>query len=105
MLTSTACRPDQEIALLHSRYENLDGTTIERLCNDGAMELVGHSLGVEDNCYMSQLQISINDVSNYTESLVSCEYDDGVTAKLIGNYSISLIGDTCIHHRLQNVVS
>lgn len=105
VLTSPACRHNQEITLLHSRYKNSSGTDSKILCNDGAIELFGQSLGVRDNCFASQFQIKINDYSNFTESLVSCVYDDGVTANPVGNYSITLIGDTCIHHSLQNVVS
>lgn len=97
MLTSTACAGNQEITLLHSRYENPGGTTSKIVCDDGAIELVGQSLGIENNnSFSSQLQIKLNDY--FIESLVSCQHDDGMTAKLIGNYSISTIGGT--HHSL-----
>ena len=93
MLTAS-CAENEEIALLHSRYEDPGGVTGKIVCDDGAIELRGQSLRAENNCFSSQLQIKLNDY--FVESLISCEHDDGTTARLVGNYSISTIGDTHI---------
>ena len=81
-----------EIILLHSRYSNniSNSTKSSAVCNNGAIELVGWSLGVEDNCFTSQLQIKFND--NFAENLVSCIYDNGTDEKVVGNYLIHAIG-------------
>ena len=73
-----------EMVLLHNRYSNGTNSTI--LCDDGAIELLGWSLRVEDNCYTSQLQVKYN--NNFVGSLVSCFYDTGTVAKLVGNFSV-----------------
>lgn len=81
-----------DILLLHSRYTN--GTRGELKCNGGAIKLVGRSVRVEDNCYISQLQMKFNDF--FVESQVRCEYDNGIDSRLVANYSIpsfNTIGD------------
>jgi hypothetical protein len=87
------CYPS-EITLLHSRYNFSSGTSGTTVCNNGAIELVGWSLRVEDNCFTSQLQISFND--NFAENLVSCIYDDGIAEMVVGNYLIHAIGKNSI---------
>jgi hypothetical protein len=83
-----------EIILLHSRYNKSSGARSTTVCNNGAIELVGRSLRVEDNCFTSQLQIKFND--NFAENLVSCIYDDGMAETVVGNYLIHAIGKNCI---------
>ena len=85
-----------EIILLHSRYNS--SARSSAVCNNGAIELVGRSLGVEGNCFTSQLQIKFND--NFVENLVSCIYDNGTAEKVVGNYLIHAIGKLIIHNRL-----
>ena len=77
-----------KITLLHTRYNS--GTRSRAVCNNGATDLVGWSLGVEDNCFTSQLQIKFND--NFAENLVSCIYDNGTAEKVVGNYLIHAVG-------------
>ena len=87
---SVICDYSSEITLLHSRYNKSNGTSGTTLCNNGAIELVGWSLRVEDNCFTSLLQIKFS--NNFAESLVTCIYDDGMTENVVGNYSIHAIG-------------
>lgn len=82
-IRSITCNP-HEMVLLHNRYSNGTNGTIQ--CDDGAIELVGRSLRVEDNCYTSQLQIKFN--NNFVGSLVICAYDNGIVAKPVGNFSL-----------------
>lgn len=87
--SSTAC--DDEIILLHSRYNTSRGASGRAVCNNGAIEVVGRGLGANDNCFTSQLQIKFND--NFTETLVNCIYDNGTEEKVVGNYLIPAIGN------------
>ena len=79
-----------EIILLHSRYNS--STRSSAVCNNGAIELVGWSLGVEDNCFTSQLQIKFSDNFKFAENLVSCIHDNGTAETVVGNYLIHAIG-------------
>ena len=88
--SSAICDNPSEIILLHSRYNLSSGTMGRTVCNDGAIELMGRSLRVEENCFTSQLQIKFN--RNFVGNVVSCVYDNGTAAKVVGNYSIPSIG-------------
>ena len=85
----TTCDNPSEIILLHSRYNMSSGAKGRTVCYNGAIELVGQSLRVEDNCFTSQLQIKFN--GNLAENLVNCIYDNGTAEKVVGNYLIPSI--------------
>ena len=75
------------IGLEHSQFV-IGGVT--RSCGDtiGAPSVIGRSLSVFDDCYISQLTIMVT--SDLNGMSVSCEYDNGTDVDYIGNYLITL---------------
>ena len=73
-----------EVALLHSNFG--DPGAARRVCNNGAV--VGYSIGVENNCYTSQLDILVSPELN--GRTVECSIDDGVTISPIGTATLSI---------------
>ena len=61
-----------EIVLFHSRFTDSSGNSGS--CNDGAV--VGQSVEVVDNCYRSQLTISVTPALN--GRTVQCSVDGGM---------------------------
>ena len=72
-----------EVALLHSAF---GGPGARRVCNNGAV--VGYSIGVENNCYTSNLDILVSPELN--GRTVECSIDDGVTITPIGTATLSI---------------
>ena len=74
-----------EIALLHSRFNTISAATNET-CNSGRVR--GYSLPINDSepCYISQLQVLVS--PDMIGKSIKCAYDNGTTAKEIGNFSI-----------------
>lgn len=75
---------NNEITLLHSRFNAL--TEIHGICNNGT--ILGYSLPVNtsSSCYISQLLITVT--PDMIGKTIQCVYDNGVTTKEIGNFSI-----------------
>ena len=69
-----------EIILLHQRFTESDGTI--RSCNNGAT--VAQSLYVQDNLYVSQLNITVT--HNILGKTVTCVYDN-MRDNIAGNTS------------------
>ena len=70
------------ITLFHSDFSG--GT--EGTCNSRA--IVGRSIGVENTCYISKLDIFVSpDVIGTT---IICIYDDGISPVDVGNSTITL---------------
>lgn len=65
------------IALLHSQFTSDEGAY--GTCNNGA--IVGWSIAVEDDCYTSQLNVTIS--TELDGSNVECVYDNGREASAI----------------------
>ena len=77
------CRnSNDEIILLHSRFNN--GTSSS--CSSEAV--VGMSIGVENDLYISQLVVRIKD--GMTNREVKCFRDSGNEADLIGQQNITI---------------
>ena len=74
-----------EIALLHSRFNTTSAAT-NGTCNNGRVH--GYSLPINDSepCYISQLYVMVN--PDMIGKSIKCAYDNGTTAKEIGNFSI-----------------
>ena len=83
---------NNEIALLHSRFYDDSGTS--GACNNG--DIVGQSLRVEDNCYTSQLNVTIS--SNMIGKTVECSHDNGTTTESVGSYLVSIPGENLCEH-------
>ena len=66
-----------EVTLFHSQFGAPDGT--RGVCNNGAV--VGYNIGVENNCYTSQLDILVSPGLN--GSTVECIIDDVTTNTVI----------------------
>ena len=73
------------IQLLHSRFNITGGTKVT--CNNGA--IVGQSLRVEDNYYISQLRIPVS--RSLVGKTIECIYDNGTATEAVGRYSTSTI--------------
>ena len=76
-----------EIVLRHSQFSELTGDFGD--CTNGT--IVGRSLGVEGNCYISQLSITAS--INLNDTTVQCVHDDtlGGVMVLINTSRISVI--------------
>jgi hypothetical protein len=73
-----------EFTLFHSLFSQ--GTAVT--CNGGS--IVGRSVGVEGNCYTSQLEIFVS--ANIIGTTIFCVYDNGLPMGEtdIGNRTITL---------------
>ena len=74
-----------EIILRHSRYTTELGTFGG--CNDGA--IVGRSLGAIDNCYTSQLNFTIQNISSTVT--VQCTHNSGSGPIPIGESAVAVV--------------
>ena len=76
---------DNEIILLHSRFDN--GTS--GICNDinNSVIIVGESIEVNGSKYTSQLNISFS--SSLIGKTVNCVRDDGLYDSVVLNYTIT----------------
>ena len=77
---------NNEITLLHSRFESENGTS--NSCNNGA--IVGRSFGVQGNNYTSQLSVTITPET--AGKTIICIGDDGTTTMLIFSLLIPSTG-------------
>ena len=72
-----------ELILLHSRFSSRNGTNLS--CNNGS--IVGMSLGVEGNCYISQLHIMTTfDLTGKAIECIHESYNTVAVHKLVGIY-------------------
>ena len=71
-----------EIVFFHSRFN----TSTSSSCSNEAV--VGMSIGVENNLYISQLVVRIKDRMNMSQ--VKCVRDDGNRADLIGQQNFTI---------------
>ena len=100
------CRDGRnEIWLRHSRYDDVDSPLYED-CNHGAV--IAKSIGVFDNCYTSQLIVTIGEdmVNKTIECSIQNEVDEGSTRvgqKSLMTTEISYPPPTNIH--LENINS
>ena len=74
---------NNEIILLHSRYNLTDGTVVT--CKSGT--IVGRSLRVDDLCYISQLDLNFS--SDLIGKTVECIHDNGTSEKVVRSHIIS----------------
>ena len=75
-----------EIILRHNRFA--EGTT--GVCNDG--DIVGQSLGIENNCSTSQLTVSVSSELNSRTVMCLVNSDAGMTQ--IGETTLTVITGT-----------
>ena len=73
-----------EITLFHSEF-GIPGAA-RGVCNSGAV--VGYNIGVENNCYTSNLDILVS--PGLDGRTVECIMDDGVTNTLIDTATLSI---------------
>ena len=75
---------NNNILLRHSQFTSLQG--VSGTCNNGA--IAGHSRRVEENCFTSQLNITVS--SNMNGQTVQCAHNDGQTLSIIGTNEIAI---------------
>lgn len=75
-----------EISLLHSRFMSNKKKIAE--CNDGA--ILGQSLGIENNCYTSQLNVTVS--YDMLGKNIECVQDDGRST--LGRMSTKIVKPT-----------
>ena len=73
-----------EVTLSHPEF--VVPGTVRGVCNEGAV--VGYNIGVENNCYISKLDILISPGLN--GRTVECIVDDGVTTTVINVSTLSI---------------
>lgn len=68
--TAFKCGRSNEIALRHSWFTSggINGT-----CSNGAIVLVGRSIGAQDSCYTSQLNITVG--AEFNNKTINCAHD------------------------------
>ena len=78
-----------EIVLLHSRFDNSD-YNISYSCLNGA--IVAKSLRIEEDCYCSQFNVTINSMSNlHTVLNIQCRHDNGTYESSVANFSVTIL--------------
>ena len=83
-----SCSND-DIILLHSRFVNSD-YNISYSCLNGA--IVAKSLRIEEDCYCSQLNVTINSMSNlHTVLNIQCMHDNGTYESSVANFSVTIV--------------
>ena len=97
---------NRRVTLFHSQFS---GGTVGT-CNSGA--IVGRSIGVENNCYTSQLNIFVT--PNVIGTVVFCAYDNGLNEIDVGNSTVTLTTGilrikllqnyTCIIHYFECII-
>ena len=93
--TAIDCYETDDITFLHLRRF----TDIKR-CNNGA--IIGRGIRVEENCYTSQLNITVG--SNVVGQSVECTYNNGTATTLIGNSSVIITsGDLHVHAGMKGI--
>ena len=79
------CSSDR-IFLRHSQF--ISGSSITRTCDNGT-QIIGSTIGVISNSYISQLTATISHTSNH--KTVQCYHDTGFSTDLIGTNQISFL--------------
>ena len=77
-----------EIILRHSEYDDVGGTS--GLCNGGAIS--GRSTAVDDNCYTSQLRLTVS--RELHNKAVTCLLNLNRAMTAVGNVSIIVASGT-----------
>ena len=78
--------PGCESSLFHSAFQN-SSESITIVCDNGTV--VGRRIGVNNNCYTSQLSILLT--PNLDQRTIQCSVDNGISATVIGTARLSLI--------------
>ena len=80
-----------EIALIHSLFgsDTQSQTIAAGECNNGSIR--AHSVQVEDNCYTSQLNITVN--ADMIGKTIECAHDDQSTESVIGTLTVATEGE------------
>jgi hypothetical protein len=76
---------DCTIFLRHNRFDQSGG--VDGACNNG--DIIGRSLRVEDNCYTSQLSVTVSHTLNNKTIACILSSDDGLIN--IGNSTLKVI--------------
>ena len=96
----SGCSDTNEIILIHNRFS--EETNISAQCSTGHITLTGHSVRVENNIYISQLEVVIKPGhDNMPLKNVTCAHDDGTTAIDIDSITINT-SYTCILSEILN---
>ena len=83
-----SCSND-DIILLHSRFDNSD-YNVSYSCLNGA--IVAKSLRIEEDCYCSQFNVTINSMSNlHTVLNIQCRHDNGIHESSVANFSVTIL--------------
>ena len=88
-----------EVTLFHSEFD--DPGAARAVCNSGAV--VGYNIGVENNCYTSNLDVLVS--SGLNGRTVECIMDDGVTNTLIDTATLSITtSKTVIYNTMEMII-
>lgn len=85
-----------DIPLVHSRFASSPKAAGE--CNNGSIE--AHGLRVQDNCYTSQLNISVT--PNLIGKTIKCVHDNLTAEIVVGTLRVTTVGETKIFVILVN---
>ena len=81
----TAFGNDCEVTLNHSRFSDIGGTA--GTCND--LSIIGHSIGQPNDCYTSQLTVSVT--SNLINKTIECAVVSNSTSTLAVDTKVYVI--------------
>ena len=79
---------DSEITLRHSQFASNQDVGI---CNSG--DLVGHSVGVVNDCYTSQLNVTVRE--SFNNKTVQCAFTSSVGTRIIGESIVRVASGMC----------
>ena len=87
---------DSEITLRHSQFASSQDVGINFVYNNG--DLVGHSIGVANDCYTSQLNVTIR--KSFNNKTVQCAFTSSAGTRIIGE---SVYITRCIRYCLPGI--
>ena len=76
---------NSEITLRHSQFADNQGITVT--CNNG--DLVGRSIGVVNDCYTSQLNVTVRE--SFNNKTVQCAFTSLVGTTIIGESFLRVV--------------
>ena len=96
---------NNEITLLHHRFNGSGETNTSVQCTTGHITLIGQSVRVENNSYISQLEVVIKPgYDDMPLKNITCAHDDGISLTTIDidSMTINTSYSTCMSSEILN---
>ena len=84
--SASKCTPtNNEIILLHSRYNNASGD-----CSEGDVVAYAEIIYSSNNNYLSQINVTVTSAYTGTTFTITCDHDNGTTVIKVSNWTVSI---------------